>query len=116
MENNGAKLSGIFEIDGEGVVLYSSLKADDGTITRAYDLDGLHFFKQVMKFSNANDLHHRFELFRHSYGATESFDFICNCPDEPRSIQVLLAKLFRGKEGSFLIHLRPKHLAQAQSA
>jgi hypothetical protein len=106
-------LPGVYEIDAEGIVLYSSLKSEDGSILRAYDLDGLDFFRRVTQFRNARDLQHRFDLFRQANVTTEAFEFTCQYEAEQQTIRILLARLTKGQEpGSFIIYVRPQYRAQ----
>lgn len=109
MENSfsHSSLYGIYELDERGTVLYSSLKAADGSVQRACNLDGLDFFKGVARFKNAKALHLRFDRFLQAGIPTETFDFICSYDNDEQIIRVLLARLVKDQSPrSYLVYIR----------
>ena len=101
------KLMGLFELDDEGTVLYSSLESSTGYMYREPRLDGANFFTEIASFINKEDFHRRFDLFRLADTRACSFGFTCEYPDGPFSVKVVMARLILDRtHSSFLIHLR----------
>ena len=95
------RLQGLFELDDEGLVLYSTLKAQGITAK------GRNFFTDVADFANASDLQRRFDLFRFANTPAQSFQFTCNYSDGPTQVKVLMARLLKDASRTFLLDLRP---------
>ena len=99
-------LLGLFEVDENGSVLYSSIESN-GSTHHEPDINGRNFFTQVAPFSNASDFERRFELFTLSETQSHSFGFTCQYGDGPVLIKVLMARLNKSPTScSSLIHLR----------
>lgn len=101
------KLLGLFELDENGNVLYSSVESASGSMYREPTFDGSNFFTEVAGFTNSRDFQRRFELFRLGETQAHSFDFTCEYADGPAPVKVLMARLFKDPPNrSFLVHLR----------
>jgi len=101
------KLLGLFELDTEGKVLYSSWQTEEGSMVRQFGFDGSDFFKAIARFSNVADLHHRFETFRLADSRSSSFEFTCEYPEGPHSVRVVMARLMTDTgPDSFLVHFK----------
>jgi hypothetical protein len=104
---NEPKLLGLFELDDRGTVLYSSFETAEGTMIRQPGFDGSDFFEVIACFSNVEDFHHRFDVFRMAGARSSSFEFTCQYPDGPRAVRVILARLTDDSAPeSFLVHLK----------
>ena len=99
------KLLGLFEIDENGRLLYSSVETA-GRLHRDSSLDGKNLFTELAPFANANDFKRRFEFFRFADMRSLSFAFTCQYADGPLLVRVVLARLLTGPEYSFLVHLQ----------
>ncbi len=103
----GNLLSGVYEIDADGILIYSSVKSADGEIKRDPDPKGIDFFREVMLFKNATDFQRRFDSFREANVPSESFDFTCSYETRKLTIRVLLARLVDSASScSFLVYIR----------
>ena len=103
-----ATSSGVYELDANGLVLFSSIKSDDGKIRRIYDLEGLPFFSMVSPFSHIAEFRFHFEHFRESNSPSMTYDFKYETDAESRMIRVLLARLMKGEGAtSYLVYVRP---------
>ena len=101
------KLLGLFELDDKGNVLYSSFETADGAMSRQFGFDGSDFFEQIARFSNVDDFHHRFDLFRLNGGRSSSFEFTCQYPEGPHDVRVVMARLVAdAAPDSFLVHFK----------
>ncbi len=106
-EQGEEKLMGLFELDEEGTVLYSSLESSSGCMYREPRLDGANFFTEIACFKNKDDFQRRFDLFRFAETRACSFGFTCEYADGPFSIKVVMARLLLDRtHSSFLVHLR----------
>jgi hypothetical protein len=100
---------GIFELDDDYKVIYSSLDDSNNWVGAEKDINGLGFFTEVLGFTNAADLQRRLEAFKAEAISASSFDFVCHFQHQSVPVKVLLARLYDqpgGKSGSVLIHLR----------
>jgi hypothetical protein len=100
------KLLGLFELDANGKILYSSVEADDGTLTRDSSLDGTNFFTDLAQFTNTTDFQRRFDFFRLAEMRSLAFPFDCQYADGPFPVKVLMARLLAETEYSFLLHMQ----------
>ena len=101
------KLMGIFELDEEGTILYSSIESISGYMYREPGYDGANFFSEVASFMNKDEFQRRFDLFRLDETRACSFGFTCEYPDGPFSVKVVMARLLMDRNhASFLVHLR----------
>ena len=100
---------GIFELDDDYKVIYSSLDDSNSWVGAEKDIKGLAFFTEVLGFTNAADLQRRLETFKAEAISASSFDFVCHFQQHSVPVKVLLARLCNqpdGKSGSVLVHLR----------
>jgi hypothetical protein len=98
---------GLFELDEEGTVLYSSIESIGGYLYREPKLDGANFFDEIVPFINKGDFQRRFDLFRLAETRACTFGFNCEYPDGPFSVKVVMARLSVDRNRcSFLVHLR----------
>ena len=101
------KLLGLFELDEEGGILYSSFEANDGSMKRQAVLDGSNFFADVASFTNVGDFQRRFQIFCVDAARTTSFRFCCQYADGPHDVQIVMARLTTTTgPPSFLVHFR----------
>ena len=102
------ELSGFFELDETGTVLYSSVGGANGSLS--HELKGRNFFKEVIDFTNAEELRRRFEMFKCESITASTFDFICRYANGGVPVRVLLARLHKRSEparaNSVLVHIR----------
>lgn len=102
----GDSLPGVYEIDANGALIYSSVKSSDGLTKRTYD-GSIDFFREITLFSNASEFQYRFEVFKEANIPTDSFDFTCTYSTRNLTIRVLLARLLDGPTSfSFLVYIR----------
>ena len=107
VESLDHKLLGLFELSEDGKILYSSLEAVEGELTRHSELDGFDFFADVACFANVEDFERRFEVFRLTEDRSRSFQFTCHYADGSYDIRVVMARLMpRSGPDSFLVHLK----------
>src|SRR5215510_9145593 len=105
------RLMGLFELDEEGTVLYSSIESTSGYMYREPRLDGANFFTEIASFNNKDDFHRRFDIFRLADNRACTFGFTCEYPDGEFAVKVVMARLFLDQNhSSFLVHLRKPQL------
>lgn len=101
------KLLGLFELDVDGKVLYSSFQTEEGAMVRQLGFDGVDFFEAIARFANVEDFHHRFDLFRLAGARSSSFQFRCEYPEGPHDVRVVMARLMTdASPESFLVHFK----------
>jgi len=101
------KLLGLFELDADGKVLYSSFQKEDGSMAGQDGLNGSDFFKQVAQFSNVGELHDRFLRFRLADVRSSSFEFTCEYPEGLQKVRVVMARLLtNAAPDTFLVHFK----------
>ena len=102
------ELLGFFELDETGNVLYSNVEGANGSLSQ--ELKGRNFFKEVIDFTNAEELRRRFEIFKCESITASTFDFVCHYANDGIPVRVLLARLNRRSElpsaNSVLVHIR----------
>ena len=109
---------GIFEIDDDCKVIYSSLDDSNSWVGAEKDINGLDFFTEVLGFTNVADLQRRLEAFKAEAISASSFDFVCHFQHQSVPVKVLLARLHNqpdGNSGSVLVHLRRSSRASVAS-
>lgn len=100
---------GIFELDNNGTVIYSSFEESHGWVGAEKDIKGRDFFNEVLCFTNVADLQRRLEAFKAEAIPARSFDFVCQFQQQSVPVKVLLARLcdkVDGQPKSILVHLR----------
>ena len=100
---------GIFELDDNGTVIYSSFEESDSWLGAEKDIMGRDFFNEVLAFTNVAELQRRLEAFKAEAIPARSFDFVCHFHQQSVPVKVLLARLcdkLDGKPKSILVHLR----------
>jgi hypothetical protein len=104
---NLPQLLGLFELDENGKVLYSSFQSAEGPMLRQAGLDGVDFFQDIASFSNVGEFHSRFEFFRLAEARSSSFTFTCQYPDGEHLVKIVMARLMTETgPTSFLVHFR----------
>jgi hypothetical protein len=102
------ELLGFFELDETGTVLYSNVAKANGLLFQ--ELKGRNFFKEVIDFTNGEELRRRFENFKCESITASTFDFVCHYADAGVPVRVLLARLNKRSEpggaNSVLVHIR----------
>jgi hypothetical protein len=110
---------GIFELDDNGIVIYSSFEETNSWIGAEKDIKGRDFFNEVLGFTNVGDLQRRLEAFKAEAIPARSFDFVCHFNQQSVPVKVLLARLcdkLDGQPKSILVHLRRSSRATATPA
>ncbi len=100
---------GIFELDENNLVIYSSFEESNNWIGAEKDIEGRDFFHEVLAFTNVADLQRRLETFKAEAIPARSFDFVCHFHHHSVPVKVLLARLcdkLDGQPRSILVHLR----------
>jgi photoactive yellow protein len=102
------ELLGLFELDTTGNVLYSSIEGANGALLAEANITGRNFFGEVAPFTNVEEFHRRFDLFRLGDMQATSFDFDCNYGERSVRVKVLMARLRAqaDRDQSLLVHLR----------
>ena len=102
------ELLGFFELDETGTVLYSNVEGANGSLSQ--EMKGRNFFKEVIDFTNAEELRRRFETFKCESITASTFDFVCHYANAGVPVRVLLARLNKRSEpsraNSVLVHIR----------
>jgi len=107
---------GIFELDDDGTVIYSSFEESNSWVGAEKDIKGRDFFNEVLAFTNVAELQRRLEAFKAEEIPARSFDFVCHFHQQSVPVKVLLARLcdkLDGQPRSILIHLRRSSAASA---
>ena len=109
------KLFGLIEIDEAGTVLYTRFEGEGAASFSARDCTGRNFYTEVASFRNVGEFRRMLDSFRHGALAAHSMDFICDYPDGPLAVRVLLARIRERSEydvtKSVLVHIREGALA-----
>ncbi|HEY3037097.1 MAG TPA: hypothetical protein VGJ66_00085 [Pyrinomonadaceae bacterium] len=108
---------GIFELDDDGIVIYSSFEESNRWVGAEKDIRGRDFFNEVLAFTNVAELQRRLESFKAEGIPARSFDFVCHFHQQSVTVKVLLARLcdkFDGRPKSVLVHLRRSSAATAE--
>jgi hypothetical protein len=102
----GQELSGLFELDSTGKVLY--YRMDSGG--EPLDMTGLNFYDEVAPFENVEEFRRCVTEFTGSTKAADSFNFECHYGDSDYAVRVLLARICervnRNNTKSVLVHIR----------
>ncbi len=69
---------GIFELDNDGTVIYSSFEESNSWVGAEKDIKGRDFFNEVLAFTNVAELQRRLEAFKAEEIPARSFDFVCH--------------------------------------
>ncbi|HEX9422859.1 MAG TPA: hypothetical protein VF899_06425, partial [Pyrinomonadaceae bacterium] len=69
---------GIFELDDDGTVIYSSFEESNSWVGAEKDIKGRDFFNEVLAFTNVAELQRRLEAFKAEEIPARSFDFVCH--------------------------------------
>jgi len=106
------ELSGLFEIDAAGKVLYyrkDSAGEPGGTPS---DIVGHNFYNEVARFENVEEFRRCVTEFTRSATAADSFDFECRYGGSAHRVKVLLARICesvnRENTKSILVYLKRK--------
>ena len=116
--SNQEESLGIFELDDDGTVIYSSFEESNSWVGAEKDIKGRDFFNEVLAFTNVAELQRRLEAFKAEEIPARSFDFVCHFHQQSVPVKVLLARLcdkLDGQPRSILIHLRRSSPASAGS-
>ena len=101
------KVLGVFELDENGNILYSSLEGGNGSASLETIIKGRNFFAEIADFTNVEQFRRLFNVFRLGDSPASGFDFTCDYPDGPTNVRVLLARSQKDStHDSFLVHLR----------
>ena len=109
------KLYGLIELDEAGTVLYTRFEGEGAASFSALNCTGRNFYTEVAPFRNVGEFRQRLDSFRQGTLAAHSMDFICEYPDGPLAVRVLLARIRERSEydvtKSVLVHIRKGTLA-----
>src|SRR5688500_16983735 len=89
----GQELSGLFELDHAGNVLYhrsDSAGTSTGTLP---DMTGHNFYDEVAPFENVEEFRQCVTDFTRGAKAADSFDFHCHYDGSKHPVRVLLARI-----------------------
>ena len=100
------KVLGLFELDENGNILYSSIESGNGSSSLETIIKGRNFFAEIAGFMNIEQFRRVFNGFRSCDSQASGFDFTCDYSDGPTHVRVLLARSQRDSHNSFLVHLR----------
>lgn len=100
------ELSGLFELDDVGKVLYHRMDSAGTSL----DPTGHNFYEEVAPFDNVEEFRRCVTDFRQGGKAADSFDFQCRSDGSDHSVRVLLARIRervnRHNTKSVLVHIR----------
>ena len=107
------ELSGLFELDHSGNVLYYRNDiGDEPNGGASPDIVGRNFYNEVAPFENAEEFRRCVTEFTRSATAADSFDFECRYGSSAHWVKVLLARIFdsvnRNNTKSILVYLKRK--------
>jgi hypothetical protein len=106
------ELSGLFELDDAGKVLYHRMDSAGEPSGAPPDIVGRNFYNEVAGFENVEEFRRCVTEFTRSATAADSFDFECRYGDFAHRIKVLLARICesvdRNNTKSVLVYLRRK--------
>ena len=109
------KLFGLIELDEAGTVLYTRFEGEGAASFSERNCTGRNFYTEVAPFRNVGEFLQRLDSFRQGTLAAHSMDFICEYPDGPLAVRVLLARIRERSEydvtKSVLVHIRKGALA-----
>ena len=103
------ELSGLFELDLAGTVLYH--RTDEGAESSgtSTEMVGHNFYDEVVAFENVEEFRLCVTEFLRAAMAAESFDFDCRYGGSAHRVKVLLARIpdmNRNFTKSILVHIR----------
>jgi hypothetical protein len=109
------KLYGLIELDPAGTVLYTRFEGEGAASFSARECTGRNFYTEVAPFQNVGEFRQRLDSFRQGTQGAHSIDFICEYPDGPLAVRILLARIRERSEydetKSVLVHIRKGTLA-----
>jgi len=100
---------GIFELDDNGTVIYSSFEESDSWLGAEKDITGRDFFNEVLAFTNVAELTTPARGFQSRSHPGPQFRLRLHFHQQSVPVKVLLARLcdkLDGKPRSILVHLR----------
>src|SRR5215218_7307196 len=104
------KLSGLFELDDGGKVLYHRMDSAGEPGGTLPDMAGHNFYDEVAAFKNVEEFRRCVTEFMRGGKAADSFDFDCRYEDCDQQVRVLLARIRervdRNLTKSVLVHIR----------
>jgi hypothetical protein len=104
------KFFGLFELNDEGMVLYSRIEPDGRTDISERALTGKNFFEEIVSFENMEEFRTRINRFNQSERQADNFIFTCLIDGDSLPVRVLLARIREQSNGqktkSILVHIR----------
>lgn len=85
-------ISGIFELDNVGTVLYSRFRKSDGLLDFTPQLAGQNFFDDVAGFENVREFHYKFRNFVSSNQFSNNFVFNCEFSQKTIPLRVMILR------------------------
>lgn len=87
------ELSGLFELDDTGKVLYYRMDSGGEPSNTAPDIVGHNFYNEIARFENVDEFRRCVTEFISSATAADSFDFECRYGSSAHRVKVLLARI-----------------------
>lgn len=85
-------ISGLFELDKSGTVLYSRFRRTNELLNLTEQLAGQNFFEDVARFENVNDFRHKFRNFVLGNEFTDNFVFDCQLIGKTIPLRVMILR------------------------
>lgn len=85
-------ISGLFELDRSGMVLYSRFRKTNELMDLTEQLAGQNFFDDVADFENIKDFHYLFRNFVSSDELTDNFIFNCRTLEKIIPLRVMILR------------------------
>ncbi|HEX6125782.1 MAG TPA: hypothetical protein VFZ23_10470 [Pyrinomonadaceae bacterium] len=95
-QDNGLSTNvfGLYELSGDGTVLYSRARNEEGLREPAHDLVGQDFFRDIAPFENTDDLRRHFRRFITSDRPVDTFVFDCLIKSEVVRAKVHMTRAY----------------------
>jgi len=104
------ELTGLFELDDAGKVLYYRRDSGREPSGTSADMAGHNFYDEVAPFQNVDEFRQCVSEFTRGAKAADSFDFNCRYEGFAHTVRVLLARIRervdRNNTKSVLVHIR----------
>ena len=93
MEHPATGITGLFELNPAGTVLYSRIDAPHSSLNLPTDLVGQNFFDEIGAYANIIELRRRFQNFAKGTDAVENFTFTYSSEQETVKARVMLTQI-----------------------
>lgn len=89
-----AEVFGLYELSGDGTVLYSRSRGERGLATPADESVGRDYFHEIAPFENIADLRRHFRRFLTNNRASDTFVFDCLFDTEVVRAKVFMTRAY----------------------